>query len=312
MSVGNNFVRDIRYAWLNGALTRVGADRNILENYIRELRVYEACVIKARPVGFFSLWLEVVGQLYACKQAGVKPTVYFGPDCLYWDESRLERNVWDYYFEPVSDIDWRQVDERKAFQSSRYLYGVIPERWVDEERRRNIGQIISDKIKIRPEILEQIERRNGGLIAGRKFVSVHARGTAKSEDLRYQYRGVLPLEYYWREVDRYLHGDADLAVYLATDSEEIVNKFKKRYGDRLFTSQVKRSEEETGEIHLKGGNFELGLEVLADCCLLRKGVALVHGVSNVSFAAAYWEPELKHIDVYQKYAWQSRRRWLWS
>lgn len=325
-----NLTRGALYRWNQASLTRRGADHNILERYLEELRRYKICVITARPVGFFSLWLGVVGQLYACKLAGVTPIVYFNRSCFYWDDQQPEKNVWQYYFEPVSTIRLEElthltldqtshmaedelracISNREVLVDSRYLHGLIPEYAVHDQNRSALSHLIRDYITLQPSVQHSTHQRNISLTGNRRFVSVHVRGTAKSEDLKYQYRGVLPLTYYWREIDRYVTKDPQLAVYLATDSEDIVSRFVQRYGDRLITSRVQRSAGDRGEIHVQNGTMHMGLEVLADCLLLMQGVVLVHGVSNVSFAAAYWNSTLPHIDIYQRHIWQSRLRWF--
>ncbi|MDE7327733.1 MAG: hypothetical protein K2N63_15890, partial [Lachnospiraceae bacterium] len=81
-------------------------------------------------------------------------------------------------------------------------------------------------------------------------------------------------------------------VFLATDSLEAIELFKKEFGDILvFYQDVQRSDGDVGvheiENSRKNHHYLLGMEVLRDAYTLAACDSLVAGLSNVSFAAQY-------------------------
>jgi len=63
-------------------------------------------IIFPRRVGLFSLFLQVVGQIYLSRGHNIIPVVYFNDHSLYWSAQGYNgaRNVWEYYFEPISEF----------------------------------------------------------------------------------------------------------------------------------------------------------------------------------------------------------------
>src|SRR5690242_7986812 len=134
----------------------------------------DALVIFSRPVGLFSLYLQVLGQVLRCRQANVVPIVYFNSRSLYWSDHGHNgaRNAWEYYFEPVSDLaitdvvdaDQAELERAEIWEFSRYedqmLLPQVPAERVGRIKVRP-GTIVSNAypIKTVPYIWEMSVRR---------------------------------------------------------------------------------------------------------------------------------------------------------
>jgi hypothetical protein len=119
-------------------------------------------------------------------------------------------------------------------------------------------------------------------MSGRPWVAVHARGSDKvyeSPELNQTNSA------YWGFVDRIIELNPSIGVFLLTDSIDLHDAYKNRYGDRLVTTSALRSNTDVG-IHLQGhSGYELGAEVMIDVLLaIRCDYFVGNKESNVSLA----------------------------
>ena len=110
-----------------------------------------------------------------------------------------------------------------------------------------------------------------------------------------------PLEHYMAEIRRIIFSKKEeVKIFLATDIEEYVNRFKSVFGDKIVTQKdVTRlqfpTDTEEGIIYLYNPNLKRGEDVLKDCLLLSKCDVLVHRVSNIATAVGYINPSIPMI-----------------
>jgi hypothetical protein len=234
----------------------------------------KALVVFPRPVGLFSLVLQVIGQVFLCRKAGVVPLVYFNSRCLYWSDRGHDgaRNVWEYYFDPVSEcaitdvVDagqaeleraeiWefsrrrveigtpRTVDEARvgripvregALVSNVFPVGVVDFLWEMSARRRQaLHRIVQEHVRVRPSVADKVARFRAERLGGR-VLGVHIRGRERArERLLFAPDGLVPLECYVREIDGYLASHPSSDVFCATDSQYALDALEERYGSRL-------------------------------------------------------------------------------
>ncbi len=134
------------------------------------------------------------------------------------------------------------------------------------------------------------------------------RGTERSVEVTGWYKKPhLSEEFYMAEVDRTLKKFPNAKVFLATDTQITVNKFRAKYSDKLITYDAKRSDEGNSP-HLQFGGAELGEQVLIESVLLSKTDFLIHGISNVAFAALCFNPNLPHKNIYSKHGQTEKLR----
>lgn len=66
------------------------------------------------------------------------------------------------------------------------------------------------------------------------MIGVHIRRTDNLASIRQS-----PIELFYQKLDEKIKEDGKVAIYLATDSEEVKREMKERYGDRIFCSGKK-------------------------------------------------------------------------
>jgi len=239
-------------------------------------------IIFARRVGLFSLFLQVVGQTYLCRRRGILPVVYFNGSSLYWSDRGHNgaRNVWEYYFEPVSDCgitDLVEVDIARLERSSIWEFsnrdvdpntlasldgpkiesievppgvvvsnvfpsGVVDWQWEMPRRRRiALHEVIQRSVRLRPPISRKLEDFRAGTFEGRRVLGVHVRGIERAPERAHLVRdGILPLGLYMREIDSYVAQHPSSVVFCATDSQGALDALTERYGPKLVCYPASR------------------------------------------------------------------------
>ena len=119
-------------------------------------------------------------------------------------------------------------------------------------------------------------------MAGRPWVAVHARGSDKiyeSPELHQTNSA------YWGFVDRIVELNPSIGIFLLTDSIDLHEAYRQRYGDRLVATTALRTSTDVG-IHLQGhSGYDLGVEVIVDVLLATRCNYFVgNKESNVSMA----------------------------
>lgn len=248
-------------------------------------------------------------------------------------------NAWEYYFEPVSDLKIEEIFQEpleRLKHASIHEYSQadithnppeiyegelggtirVPDHvkvtncWasfdpgqetIHEDRRTVFHSLITRRIRIVPNIQQKIEQYYSQNFADSMVIGVHMRGMERSVEVMGWYQKPhLNEKAYMCEVDRLLKKSPNAKIFLATDTQTTVDKFRSRYPDKLLTYDSKRSDEGQSP-HLQFGGAVLGEQVLIEAILLSRTNFLVHGISNVAFAALCFNPQLQHLDVYSKY-----------
>lgn len=80
------------------------------------------------------------------------------------------------------------------------------------------------------EIQTDIETRSRNF--SDKMIGVHIRRTDNEASIRQS-----PIELFYRKLDKELKENNEAGIYLATDSEEVKQAMKERYGDRILSSE---------------------------------------------------------------------------
>jgi hypothetical protein len=237
----------------------------------------------------FSLFLRAVGQIVMCERIGVTPVIYFNRHCLYWTEGGYNgaRNVWEYYFEPVSELRATDLvsatqDELEGasvsdFRSREIDPTSVPDSpgWIDtppgvlasnvwprrvtptlfratRRRRRLLADVVARRIRVRSEITAKADAFFAEHLAGRPFVGVHIRGREKAAERIFTgLPGVLPIEVYTHAIDAHLVREPHALIMCATDSDESLQQLADRYGSRVvaYPSHRLRSDQESVGLH---------------------------------------------------------------
>lgn len=260
--------------------------------------------------GFFSLFLEILYIISVNSEKNINVD-YHQTD--YNDNP--DENIWEYCFEPVCN----NTENKKPY---RYLFTTQPYKnsFADKKRYRNLfHQVITDRIIIKNKIQQKISDFFAEKFAGSKIIGVHYRGADTLYKINLQPKRELkkaPIDEYFAEIDALLEKGFE-KIFLATDDAEAHQKFIERYGNKIIYISATRSSKQ-GAIYdwgrwrtniplLKTDKRLLCEEALIDSVLLSKCDYLIHGQSNLSRIAMYFNPaiplknmELPDLNLIQK------------
>ncbi len=269
--------------------------------------------------GFFAELSKVLTALIRYEEEGMQSVYVDWADEFFPYKDEIHENGWDLYFEPINTDDAKQAGAVNVVCQSSFHEihdQVCSVQWIEYDKflpyRKFLHEKITKYIRIKEEILSVVDDFYKKNMLGFPCIGVHVRFT--KGHAREVPGGRLPtLEQYFAEVDALLYAnpDADIKVYLASDSHQAMNAFKKRYGSRLLYIDAFRAigtedphliDENTQywvshpeEWHKKKPGFAGGVPVLYECLLLSRCDYLIHTTSNVANFVSFFNPEIKSI-----------------
>lgn len=212
-------------------------------------------------------------------------------------------NIWEHFFDqlsfpPHSCIIRKRTDSYRDYSiTDRNVYSLYTSGpgW-----RQQYHAAFSEYIHIKPHILQKVGQIYSEYLAGRYCIGVHIRNEAHKRE---QPDGQMPpLEHYMAEIRHIISSKkAEIKIFLATDVEEYVIRFKDVFGEKVFTqTEIGRLEKSPGNpeeqvIYTFDPDLKFAEEVLNDCLLLSKCDVLIHRVSNIATAAGYINPSMSMI-----------------
>jgi Nodulation protein Z (NodZ) len=283
-------------------------------------------VIMSSRLGLFAELMKVLASLdhFAAEESA--PIVYFNrASFLYWSDSGWNGSVngWEYYFEPLSpyrledvlgvaaedlaDMTRIQIERLVADEvviNDRLLQGKFDMFGdVRPEHRDHFAELCREHVRVRDEILTKVDAFAAENLQGRSVIGVHFRSTDKLLEVgsRLEDAGWSADTLSDLELDGYIDealrraGD-EAAIFLATEDAVALDRARDRLGDRLIHTEATRTREPLPPF-ISSGGAALGEEALIDCLLLARCSHLVHGVSNLSWAARMFNPELPRTNV---------------
>lgn len=280
----------------------------------------EKYVIGVWPNGFFSSFFSVLNHLDWCEKNNKVPVVYWDKQSLYYADYAGE-NVWEYYFEPVSNLCYEPFD---VIHSS-FTYGKgnawyssnVFAFWSRQQSMRDRAHYLIKKyVKLKLAIQQKIDQFYQENMANMNTIGIHIRGTDKSSEV--------PLVSPDYVIEAALvSADKNAQFLIATDEEKILNRmiellkghkvifydcYRSINGQPLHTivsstspgtssvSDKPQSRETLNEgRYRKPSSVTLGEDVLVEVMLLSKCNLLVHTLSNVSTGVLYFNPSIKNI-----------------
>lgn len=263
-------------------------------------------------VGFFSNFLAVLNQLKWCEKNNKIPVVYWPKPGLYYDERGLNGivsdNIWDYYFDPVSNLQCESHDN-PCYEYSLDGYAVatlpypfpyeslahIKQVYPDKALRCRMNNLISNYIKIKEPTLNKVEQFYQKHLKDNFTVSIHLRGTDKHYEVK-----PVSIDQIFDEANKY----APCQFYIATDEERLLQEAQKKLkGNVISYNCFRASSNSQSGVHyvsdypIDRSRALLGEEALIDCLLLSRCNLMIHTWSNLSISALLFNPEIEHIHV---------------
>lgn len=248
-------------------------------------------------VGFFAEFGVTLIKLYFAYERGFTPYIHWGENYLYYESDGIEgeTNAFLYYFAPASHVKGidaaRHVvkSENCHYEQVKSLFGAVSYD-VSEEYVNAMADMLRRYIKYNDRTAEYLREQYSKLLGDKKTLGVHYRGT----DFKKQYNNhpvAVRIEQTIEEVNRLLESGYYEQIFIATDEEDAVKKFKATFGDKVKAYQdVFRDEGGDDSIAFSVSDrlhhkYLLGLEVLRDQYTLTNCDGLVCGYSNVTFVA---------------------------
>lgn len=248
-------------------------------------------------VGFFAELGVTLIKLYFSDERGFTPYVHWGKNYLYYEQGGIngEENAFLYYFMQASHVE--KIDkarhlvksEMRHYEQVKALFGAVSYE-VSEEYVDAMAQMMKKYIRYNEKTEKYLKQHREELLGDKKTLGVHYRGT----DFRKQYNNhpvAVQVEQTIEAVKKLFDKKGYEQIFLATDENEAVRRFKEVFGDRVkFYQDTYRDEGGDDSIAFSKSDrahhkYLLGLEVLRDEYTLVCCDGLVCGYSNVTFIA---------------------------
>lgn len=302
-------LKNIKRGEFRDKIIKIDKDPNVL--YVEHFGECNKSVIiyhiysNSQYRGFFSLFLLVLDGLFYADEFGLVPVVEFGENTLYSEavEVNNSKNSFEYYFEPVSDIDYFEATASKNVIKQESIHRLVGNKDFDKTVGMSLygkedddfyftsrADMMKKYIRFKPQVKDYVENSIRSLWEdGKKVLGIHVRGTDMNKGYKGHAKPVSEDEYLTYAEQAIEKNDFEY-IFLATDQESTIEKFKEKFGNKLlYYKEVFRSND--GEaIHFSNNSrdlhkYNLGLEVLRDAYSLAACDGLIAGVSNVSIAA---------------------------
>ncbi|MEM9271893.1 MAG: TIGR03032 family protein [Cyanobacteria bacterium P01_F01_bin.143] len=213
----------------------------------------------------------------------------------------IGENIWDIFFEALpcqedSVYDEKQVIDRYLDYSITHVNAHNLYLHQNFYKVRNLYHDIYQKyIKIKPDILEEVNQFFDNHLAGNLCLGVHKRHWLHQTE-EYSQKALVAKDYI-ELIKQLIAKTRASKIFLATDETETVSEIKKAFGDILICRQdiTRASISESREMHwqAKNSGSSLGREVLIDALILAKCDFMLHGVSNISTAISFINPDIE-------------------
>ena len=231
--------------------------------------------------GFFCYFVNVINQLRYADAMGLYPVVDFGrwsgdgPNAYY--DPHYGSNMWDYFFEPVADFSYRQIQQKVRDSHSEirrddivtltsdnvwylhlycpkslysFAYGLNKDIQQNAEfakhQREKAHELMEKYIRVKPEIQQIVDAFMARHMTGQPVLGIHLRGTDKGfQDENKELLKILGPEQYREHIDAYLEEHPTAKIFVATDQVQFLDEMKETYGDRVLFREALRSTDDS-------------------------------------------------------------------
>ncbi len=253
---------------------------------------------RGRSFGFAAALYWTLKEMIFADFLQMTPVVEWGNSAAYYDSGmdQITMNTFEYYFEPVSRIDYRDVDFCRNVIKGNIGHGYfITKQYngydMQQDEIEELGNIYKKYVHLNHETKNYIEDQVHNMLDGKKVLAVHARGTDFNMGYRDHPMVVAPDEYLTKAKVIFSLGEYD-KIFLATDDANILQLFEREFKDRLsYYTDVIRVEGQVVPFAVYNSRplhyYKLGLEVLRDIYTLANCESLICSKSGVAFVARY-------------------------
>lgn len=249
--------------------------------------------------GFFAELRFVLHELYFAKKFGFIPVITMSKNSSYAEINPINgtENPFEYYFKPVSEIDYRKAETEYAYVRHNWIQrkqieidtGMIENNYkITDAYMSTMANIVRENLRYNDPTKTYLDN-SVATIKDKKMLGVHVRGADFKRGYQNHPFMVTVDEYLEITKEQFYKGEFD-GIFLATDDLSAIQKFSKEFGEKLFyfDDVVRTDGDETvmkSESSRENHHYKLGLEVIRDMNTLSLCDGLIAGMSNVSIFA---------------------------
>jgi hypothetical protein len=271
---------------------------------MEEITIY-ITVPGKRMAGLMSYFIQAVSNLNAIDNTSNKMYIKYDHDMLYLDSTRKEKNVWDYFFEQPFTFNDVEINHAKRVKEVWFKDGLgVPPPRPSQEFYKKANILIQKYVRLKSNIEEKI---NNFLIENdlqdKKFLAIHKRGTdhhtMDAEHLLPTIKPIISIDNFFKHTDEII--DNFYKVLVCTDENNILDSFKKRYGNKIVCYDSIRSlDSRPIGIHYSIGQqnpYKMGEDIITEVYLMSKAHTLMRTVSNVSISVIMLNNVINVINI---------------
>ena len=237
--------------------------------------------------GFFHNFNIVLGCLDLIDQHHENSLrVDFKEQGLYYEPAKGS-NWWSYYFDSVYFPSQSPSKKRAIIKTlSDQAKGGLGNGAHFFFSRERASYLINRYIKIKPEILAEVECFASKFFLNKKIIGVHYRGSDKWLEANYiGYDSVI-------DAVMKVASQEDCLIFVATDEKQFLDKMVQVFHERVVFTNSQRSEDGKPLHYHTTSPYMQGREALIDTLLLAKSEVLFRTNSNLSAVSAFFNPKM--------------------
>lgn len=215
----------------------------------------------------------------------------FNKGGLYYD-SKHGPNWWQYYFEP---LNLGTSNKANIFRTN-FLY------WEHIEyinSRAENHQLIKQFIRVKPNILAEVDNFVKSHFNADYIIGVHYRGTdKKAEAPSVCYREIFAV------IEKQIAtlGSKSWKIFLATDEQLFKDLLFSKFPGNVCCCDHLRSEDGKA-LHITPKDpYQVGKEAVIDCLLLSRTHLIIRTSSNLSFFSSVFNPNIPVIKLNERFS----------
>ena len=249
-------------------------------------------------VGLFSHVMTNMGLVRQALELGYIPVIDMqGNENSYLEKDEIgKKNAWEFYFEQPCGYTLEDVRNSKNVILSSGLItekNIYPGREItlDKELCQEWRAFFHKYLKVRPEIRKEAETLHHTLFGGKKVLGILCRGTDYKNNKPVNHPVQPEAAQVIRKARKIIKLHNCEWIYLATEDEEIYEKFKAEFGERLKVTDARRCRN-TGNANIndiifegKHDRYRKGKEYLINILLLSMCDCLVAGSVGGTYGA---------------------------
>ncbi|MCX4321407.1 MAG: O-fucosyltransferase family protein [Lachnospiraceae bacterium] len=248
-------------------------------------------------IGFFAELGMTLIKLHYADDRGLVPYIHWGENYVYYEPEGIcgEKNAFLHYFKPASEVmsiaNASYVLNHETWHCSQVkaLYGAVSYD-VSQDYIDAMARMLRKYIRYNDETEKYLKDEYGKLLGDKKTIAVHYRGTDFNKGYN-NHPVPVQVEQEIEKVRELLNTKDYEQIFLATDENAVVERFKKEFGEAVKVYDDTYRDDGSGESiafsksDRKNHHYRLGLEVLRDQYTLTHCEGIVCGYSNITFIA---------------------------